>query len=105
MTVQIILAEIFGTGILILLGDGVVANVLLTGTKGNETTGTAGHGNNSWIVITWAWAIAVFCGVTVAGPLSGAHLNPAVTLGLAVFHSAEQQRQHLLGHGPRLFSR
>jgi len=85
MTVQIILTEIFGTGILILLGDGVVANVLLSKTKGNMNTGVGN--SNGWIVITWAWAIAVFCGVTVAGPLSGAHLNPAVTLGFAVMHS------------------
>lgn len=69
------LAELLGTMLLILLGDGVVANVLLTGTKGN---------NGGWIVITTAWGLAVFVGVTVAGPYSGAHLNPAVTIGLAL---------------------
>ncbi len=69
------LAELIGTALLILLGDGVVANVLLTDTKGN---------NGGWIVITTAWGLAVFVGVTVAGPYSGAHLNPAVTLGLAI---------------------
>jgi glycerol uptake facilitator protein len=69
------IAEIIGTMLLILLGNGVVANVVLTGTKGN---------NSGWIVITAAWAFAVFVGVTVAGPVSGAHLNPAVTIGLAI---------------------
>lgn len=69
------IAEIIGTMLMILLGNGVVANVVLKGTKGN---------NSGWIVITTAWALAVFVGVTVAGPISGAHLNPAVTLGLAI---------------------
>ena len=64
-------AEIIGTGIMILLGGGVVANVVLQETKGN---------NSGWIVITTAWAFAVFVGVTIAGPYSGAHLNCAVTL-------------------------
>jgi len=68
-------AEVIGTMLLILLGNGVVANVVLKGTKGN---------NSGWIVITTAWALAVFVGVQVAGPVSGAHLNPAVTLGLAI---------------------
>lgn len=75
MTTEKILAEIFGTGMLILLGDGVVAGVLLARSKAQ---------NAGWIVITMAWAFAVFCGVVVSGPISGAHLNPAVTLGLAV---------------------
>jgi glycerol uptake facilitator protein len=69
------MAELIGTMLLILLGDGVVANVLLNDTKGN---------NGGWIVITTAWGLAVFIGVTVAGPISGAHLNPAVTIGLAL---------------------
>jgi glycerol uptake facilitator protein len=69
------MAEIFGTAVLILLGDGVVAGVLLARSKAQ---------NAGWIVITLAWGLAVYCGVVVAGPLSGAHLNPAVTLGLAV---------------------
>lgn len=69
------MAELIGTMLLILLGDGVVANVLLSDTKGN---------NSGWIVITTAWGLAVFVGVTVAGPYSGAHLNPAVTIGLAI---------------------
>jgi glycerol uptake facilitator protein len=69
------IAEILGTMFLILLGNSVVANVVLTGTKGN---------NGGWMVITTAWALAVFVGVVVAGPYSGAHLNPAVTIGLAI---------------------
>ncbi|MDX9881093.1 MAG: MIP/aquaporin family protein [Prolixibacteraceae bacterium] len=68
-------AEFIGTMVLILLGNGVVANVVLKGTKGN---------NGGWIVITLGWGLAVFTGVTIAGPYSGAHLNPAVTIGLAV---------------------
>lgn len=71
---SILVAEILGTMLLILLGNGVVANVVLNGTKGN---------NSGWIVITTGWALAVFVGVVVAGPYSGAHLNPAVTIGLA----------------------
>lgn len=66
-------AEIIGTGMMILLGGGVVANVVLNQTKGN---------GGGWIVITTAWALAVFVGVTIAGPYSGAHLNPAVTLSV-----------------------
>ncbi len=69
------LAEFIGTAILILLGNGVVANVILSETKG--------HGSG-WMVITTAWALAVFVGVVISAPFSGAHLNPAVTLALAV---------------------
>ena len=72
---SILVAEILGTMFLVLLGNGVVANVVLNKTKGN---------NSGWIVITTGWALAVFVGVIVAGPYSGAHLNPAVTIGLAV---------------------
>src|SRR4051812_14484417 len=68
------LAEFIGTAILILLGDGVVANVILKSTKGS---------NSGWIVITMGWALAVFVGVVVAAGVSGAHLNPAVTVALA----------------------
>jgi len=68
-------AELIGTFFLVLLGDGAVANVLLKGTKVY---------NSGWIVITTGWALAVFVGVLVAGPYSGAHLNPAVTLALAI---------------------
>jgi glycerol uptake facilitator protein len=69
------LAEILGTMFMILLGNSVVANMVLKGTKGN---------GGGWIVITTAWAFAVFVGVVIAGPYSGAHLNPAVTIGLAI---------------------
>ncbi|TXD54459.1 MULTISPECIES: MIP/aquaporin family protein [unclassified Polaribacter] len=71
---SILVAEILGTMMLILLGNGVVANVVLKDTKGN---------NSGWIVITTGWALAVFVGVVIAGPYSGAHLNPAVTIALA----------------------
>lgn len=67
------IAEILGTFVLVLLGGGVVANVVLAQTKGNS---------GGWIVITTAWALAVFTGVSIAGPYSGAHLNPAVTLSV-----------------------
>lgn len=68
-------AELIGTMFLILLGAGVVANVILKGTKGNA---------GGWMVITTGWALAVFVGVVIAGPYSGAHLNPAVSIGLAI---------------------
>lgn len=67
--------EIIGTMLLVLFGHGVVANVLLSKTKGN---------NSGWIVITTAWAMAVFVGAYSVAAISGAHLNPAVTIGLAV---------------------
>lgn len=66
--------ELIGTFILILLGDGVVANAVLQKTNGH---------NGGWIVITFGWAMAVFTGVYIAAPQSGAHLNPAVTIALA----------------------
>jgi len=69
------LAEILGTALLILIGGGVVANDILKK--------TLGHGGG-WMTITTAWGLGVFIGVVVAGPYSGAHLNPAVTIGLAV---------------------
>ena len=68
------IAEIVGTFVLIALGCSVNANVSLKGTFGNSS---------GWIVITIGWGLAVFCGVTVAGPYSGAHINPAVSIGLA----------------------
>ena len=67
-------AELVGTAILLYLGDGVVANVVLTNTLAEEA---------GWIVITWGWGMAVFVAVFCAGPFSGAHVNPAVTIGLA----------------------
>ncbi|GAB4424351.1 MAG: MIP/aquaporin family protein [Bacteroidia bacterium] len=69
------IAEFIGTALLLLMGAGVVANVVLQGTKGHA---------GGWIVITTGWALGVFIGVVVAGPHSGAHLNPAVSLGLAL---------------------
>lgn len=69
------LGELIGTGLLILLGNGVVANVVLTGTKGQ---------NSGWIVITWGWGMAVFVAVFTVGVFSGAHINPAVSVGLAI---------------------
>jgi glycerol uptake facilitator protein len=69
------IAELTGTAVLILLGNGVVANVVLNKTKGNGA---------GWIVITLGWAMAVFVAVFIASASSGAHLNPAVTIGLAI---------------------
>jgi glycerol uptake facilitator len=67
--------EIVGTGLLILLGDGVVAAVLLNKSKAQ---------NSGWIVITWGWGMAVMVAVYAVGQYTGAHLNPAVTLGFWV---------------------
>lgn len=75
----VFLSEVFGTAMLTLLGCGVVANVALKGTKGN---------NGGFLMVTWGWGIAVFAGVYVAAR-SGAHLNPAVTTGLLVNGKAE----------------
>jgi len=70
-------AEFFGTAIIIVFGGGVVSNVLLNKTKGN---------NSGWIVITFGWAVGVFTGVLISAPFSGAHLNPAVTIALVIAH-------------------
>lgn len=67
-------AELFGTAILIMLGDGVVANVVLHRTKGHAS---------GWMVITAGWAFAVTIAVYCVNSISGAHLNPAVTIALA----------------------
>ncbi len=67
-------AEFIGTMILVLLGDGVVANVCLKGTKGC---------NGGWIVITMGWGLGVFTAVMITEQFSGAHINPAVTIALA----------------------
>jgi glycerol uptake facilitator protein len=74
------LAELTGTALLLVLGNGVVANVILDKTKGN---------NGGLISITFGWAIAVFVGVYAVGPISGAHLNPAVTIALATIGKFE----------------
>lgn len=71
---SIFLAELIGTALLIILGDGVVANCLLNKSKGQ---------NGGWIVITFGWAMAVFVGVFAVGAYSGAHLNSAVTIAMA----------------------
>lgn len=68
------LAEFIGTAILVIFGNGVVANVVLARTKGH---------NGGWIVITAGWALGVFVGAFCAAPFSGAHLNPAVTVAMA----------------------
>ena len=68
------LAEFIGTALLILFGNGVVANVVLARTKGN---------NAGWIVITAGWGIAVYIGAFCTADYSGAHLNPAVTVAMA----------------------
>src|SRR5688572_13380076 len=67
-------AEFIGTALLILFGNGVVANVVLPRTKGN---------NAGWIVITAGWGLAVFVAAFCTAPFSGAHLNPAVTIAMA----------------------
>jgi len=69
--------EFFGTALILLLGGGVCANVALDKTNGK---------NSGWIVITFGWAIGVFSGVLLAAPISGAHLNPAVTIALVLAH-------------------
>jgi len=72
------LGEFIGTMLLIIMGDGVVANVVLNKTKGN---------NSGWIVITFGWAMAVFLGVYASNSLGGGgHLNPAVTIAMAAFN-------------------
>jgi glycerol uptake facilitator protein len=68
------LAEFIGTTLLVVFGNGVVANVVLARTKGND---------GGWIVITAGWAFAVFIGAFCSAPASGAHLNPAVTIAMA----------------------
>jgi glycerol uptake facilitator protein len=90
MTTEKFIAEMLGTAILILLGDGVVAGVLLAKTKANA---------GGWIVITWAWAIAVFCGVVVGlGPKGDApaFLNPAVALGIFLKHGSTLSASDML---------
>ena len=70
------IAEFIGTFFLLLLGAGVVANVTLKN--------TIAEGQSPWVLITSAWGFAVFDGVFISDQVSGAHLNPAVTIGLAV---------------------
>lgn len=74
------LGEFIGTAILLLLGDAVVANVVLKGTKGSGA---------GWVAINFGWGTAVFIAVFIVAEYSGAHINPAVTLGLALAGSFE----------------
>tara|TARA_B100000945_G_C20394269_1_gene603977 strand:+ start:820 stop:1563 length:744 start_codon:yes stop_codon:yes gene_type:complete len=76
MNIDPYIAEFIGTFILLLLGGGVVANVKLKK--------TIAEGQTPWVLITSAWGFSVFVGVFITGQFSGAHLNPAVTIGLAV---------------------
>src|SRR5260370_7440368 len=73
--------EFFGTMILILFGDGCVATVFLFANIGASNASTPFA--NEWIVIVFGWGLAVMLGIYVAGAISGAHINPAVTLALA----------------------
>jgi glycerol uptake facilitator protein len=73
MSAEKFIGEVLGTMILILLGDGVVAGVLLAKSKAYAS---------GWIVIAMAWGMAVFAGIAVAGTFTGAHMNPAVTLAV-----------------------
>lgn len=73
---NIFIAEAVGTGLLVLLGNGVVASALLNRSKGKDV-------GSSWMMITTGWAFAVAIGVYAAGIYSGAHINPAVTIGFA----------------------
>src|SRR4051795_13771522 len=77
---SIFTAEVIGTALLILLGNGVVACVLLAQSKGL---------NSGWIVITFGWGMGVMVGAFAVGQFSGAHLNPAVTLGFAIAGTTE----------------
>ena len=69
------LAEFFGTAILILLGEGVVAGVVLKGTKSE---------NAGWLTVVVAWGLAVTLAIYAVGKISGAHLNPALTIAFAI---------------------
>lgn len=88
MTAELFLAEVIGTAILILLGDGVVAGVLLAKSKAQ---------NSGWIVITMGWGLAVAVAVYAVGGISGAHINPAVSLG-AFLTNPEFGVDKLLGY-------
>jgi glycerol uptake facilitator protein len=68
-------AEFVGTALILIFGGGVVANVVLNKTKGHDS---------GWIVITFGWAVGVYTGVLVSAQYSGAHLNPAITIALAI---------------------
>ncbi|MGR3973206.1 MAG: MIP/aquaporin family protein [Candidatus Rhabdochlamydia sp.] len=75
-------AEFFGTALFVMLGNGVIANHLLSKTKGQ---------NGGWIVVTAGWAVALMLGIYVSGWVSGAHLNPAVTVAFYVLRKIDVQ--------------
>ncbi|MCW3465897.1 MIP/aquaporin family protein [Chitinophaga nivalis] len=74
-SLQLFTGEFIGTALLILLGNGAVANVLLKASKGH---------NGGWIVVAMGWAMAAFVAVFISAPISGAHLNPAATLAFVL---------------------
>ena len=78
----ILLWELLGTAVMVVLGSGVVANVVLGRTYG---------GGSGWVTITLGWGFGVFAGASIADP-SGGHVNPAVTLGLSLIHISEPTR-------------
>ncbi len=88
---SIFMAELLGTALMILLGNGVVATCCLKNTKHDK--------NGNWMIITTAWAFAVFVGVIVAGPISGAHLNPVVTIAFVLTNAVAWKLvpQYLMG--------
>ena len=90
-----ILAEFIGTALLILLGNGVVANVVLPKTKGHAS---------GWIVISFGWAMAVFVAVWCTAAASGAHLNPAVTVTLAVLRGMNHDGKRIDGSVGKSFA-
>ena len=85
---ELYLAELVGTMLLVILGDGVVANVCLARTKGNDS---------GWIVIATGWGLAVALSVYAVGRISGAHINPAVTLSLASIGAFTRNRAAING--------
>ena len=87
---SIIGGEIIGTALLILLGDGVVAAVLLAKSKAE---------NSGWIVITFGWGMAVTMAVYAVGYFTGAHLNPAVTLGVWIHGAIDGARRSSTSSG------
>jgi len=86
---ELFVAEFIGTTILVVLGNGVVANVVLNQTKGNGA---------GWITITAGWGLAVYTAVLCVGEISGAHLNPAVTIAIAIAQAGDFERNLVPGY-------